>query len=80
MKAHHLILAILCVFLSGCMTAQDRRDKRITQNIDLFYEYTEEERSRIRRGQVDIGFNEDMVFLAIGKAESFVRICRNHPE
>ena len=69
MKAHQLYLAILCVFLSGCMTAQDRRDKRITQNIDLFYEYTEEERAKIRRGQIDIGFNENMVFLAIGKAD-----------
>lgn len=74
MKAHHLYLAILCVFLSGCMTAQDRRDKRITQNIDLFYEYTEEERAKIRRGQIDIGFNEDMVFLAIGKADRIGRL------
>lgn len=73
MKAHHLILAILCVFLWGCMTAQDRRDKRITQNIDLFYEYSEEERAKIRRGQIDIGFDEDMVFLAIGKADRIGR-------
>lgn len=74
MKIQHLSFALFCIFLSGCMTTQDRRDKRITQNIDLFYEYTEGERAKIRRGDIDIGFNEDMVYLAIGKADRVARL------
>ena len=75
MKSSFLLpLALLCLFLSGCMTAESRREKRITQNIDLFYEFTEEERAKIRRGDIDIGFSEDMVFLAIGKADRVARL------
>jgi len=74
MKLYLLSISLLCLFLSGCMTTEARRDKRISQNIDLFYEYTEEERRKIRNGQIDIGFNEDMVYLAIGRADRIARL------
>ena len=80
MKLHYLTLLLICLFLSGCMTTEARRDKRISQNIDLFYNYTEEERAKIRRGEIDIGFNEDMVYLAIGKADRTARLKKADSE
>lgn len=68
-----LSLSILAIFLSGCITPEARREERINQQIDLFYEYPEDVRAMIRAGQIDIGFNENMVYLALGNPHSMSR-------
>ena len=46
---------------------------RIAENIELFYEFPEEVREAIRRGEVEIGFDEDMVRLALGSPDHVYR-------
>ena len=64
-------LPILCVitsflFLVGCSsTPQDR----ISQNRKTFESYPASVQSKISAGQVDIGFTEEMVTLALGKPD-----------
>ena len=63
----------MTLLLAGCITPEAQRERRITQNIDLFYEFPEEIREMVRRGEVDIGFDEDMVHLALGQPDRVSR-------
>jgi hypothetical protein len=73
MKYILALTLVIGLFLSGCITQQAQRERRISQNIDLFYEFPEEAREMIRRGEVDIGFDEDMVDIALGRPDSISR-------
>ena len=58
-----LLLSLACVLFSGCTSG---RSQRISQNEALFSQYTPAERKMIRSGQVAVGFDQDMVRLALG--------------
>ncbi len=61
------------LFLSGCLTPEARREQRISRNPDLFYSFPEAIQEKVRRGEVDIGFYEDMVRLAVGSPDRVSR-------
>ena len=60
------MVLIACWALTGCMSAQHYRDRRIAENPELFNSFTPEIREKVSLGQVDIGFTEEMVRLAWG--------------
>jgi hypothetical protein len=55
------------VFSSGCSTPETR----IRQNPALFAQLAPEQQEMIRRGQVAVGFNAEMVRLALGEPDRF---------
>jgi len=73
MKILRLTSIFFSVVLAGCITPEAQRERRIAENIELFYEFPEEVREAIRRGEVDIGFDEDMVRLALGSPDRVSR-------
>ena len=58
-----LTLATCALLFSGCTSTQSQR---ISQNEALFNTYTPAERKMIRTGQVAVGFDQDMVHMALG--------------
>lgn len=68
MKKTKLLLIILAVagVLSACMTAQQIRDRRIAASPEIFSSFSQEIQQKIRVGQVELGFSEEMVRLAWG--------------
>ena len=73
MMVLRLALIFFFITLAGCITPEAQRERRIAENIELFYEFPEEVREAIRRGEVDIGFDEDMVRLALGSPDRVSR-------
>ena len=73
MKIPRLALIFFSVVLAGCITPEAQRERRIAENIELFYEFPDEVREAIRRGEVEIGFDEDMVRLALGSPDRVSR-------
>ncbi len=73
MKTLRLALIFFSVVLAGCITPEAQRERRIAENIELFYEFSEEVREAIRHGEVEIGFDEDMVRLAVGSPDRVSR-------
>lgn len=55
--------------LSGCMTAQQLRERRIEKNHELFSTFSPDIQEKVRLGQIDIGFSQDMVRLAWGNPD-----------
>ena len=64
-----LVLCSLMIVLSGCMSAETRRLKRIEKHPDIFQAATAEQQSKIRKGQIDIGFTPELVLLSWGKPD-----------
>ncbi len=64
MKTFFSILALICgmAVLTGCSTVETR----IAKQPDLFSRLTPEQQQMIREGRVGIGFDMDMVKLALG--------------
>ncbi|MEJ1342766.1 MAG: hypothetical protein RPU64_15090 [Candidatus Sedimenticola sp. (ex Thyasira tokunagai)] len=58
------LLAIL--LLTGCMSLQEIRDRRITNEQEVFNSFPADVQANIRQGQIDIGYNQSMVQLAWG--------------
>ena len=52
--------------LAACMTAQQIRDRRIASSPEIFNSFTPEIQQKIRTGQIELGFSEEMVRLAWG--------------
>jgi hypothetical protein len=59
--------AALAVFSVGCSTPETR----IRQNPALFAQLAPEQQDLIRRGQVAVGFNAEMVRLALGEPDRY---------
>ncbi len=59
---HALTLAIASLILLGCAST----NQRISQNEALFNTYSPAEKKMIRTGQIAIGFDQDMVRMALG--------------
>ena len=66
-------MVVAMLFLSGCLTPEARREQRISRNPDLFYSFPEAIQEKVRRGEVDIGFNEQMTRMALGQPEKIFR-------
>jgi hypothetical protein len=60
---------IIGLALSGCMSAQYLRDRRIAENIELFSSFPPEIQEQVRLGQIDLGFSEEMVRMAWGSPD-----------
>jgi hypothetical protein len=58
-----LTLAMLALLMTACGTT---KSQRISQNEAAFNSYTPAERKMIRTGQVAVGFDQDMVRMALG--------------
>lgn len=58
-----LTLAALALLFTACGTT---KSQRIAQNEAAFNTYTPAERKMIRTGQVAVGFDQDMVRMALG--------------
>ena len=55
----------LALLLAACATPASR----IRQNPELFASFPLDVQSRVSQGQVDLGFNADMVTMALGKPD-----------
>ncbi len=60
-----LVLATSLGFLVGCQTVE----RRIQEKPEVFYKLDRETQDKILQGIIDIGYNEDMVYLALGKPD-----------
>jgi len=59
----HALTACLILSALACSTT----NSRIKADQDLFESYSAEDQAAIRAGQVEVGFSEDMVRMALGK-------------
>ncbi len=59
-----LFIAALCIS-AGCATPE----ARIRRNPEMFEALPDEVRTQVQRGQIEPGFTEDAVFLALGKPD-----------
>jgi len=57
-----LVILLITLLLSSCASTS----KRISQNEALFNTYTAAEKKMIRTGQIAVGFDQDMVRMALG--------------
>ncbi len=57
-----LVLATSLGFLAGCQTVESR----IEEKPEVFYKLDRETQDKILQGIIDIGYTEDMVYLALG--------------
>jgi len=65
-KRWSTILVVGCALLvCGCATP----DSRIKKHPELFDSFPPETQEEVRQGRVHIGFSQDMVFIALGKAD-----------
>ena len=64
-----LVVLLMTFSLAGCIGSEYLREQRITSNQEAFNSYSPEVQTKVRAGQVDIGFNQEMVYLAWGKAD-----------
>ena len=61
-----LIIAMSVVLATACASTPD---SRISKKQSLFDTYPEEVQSNLRMGKVDVGYDEDMVRMALGKPD-----------
>jgi len=62
-----LFILLAAVFaLSACMTAQQLRESRIAASPEIFNSFSLEVQQKVRAGQIELGFSEEMVRLAWG--------------
>ncbi len=63
-------LAVLLLFgIAGCASPA----KRISQDPDLFAQFSAEDQDKIRAGTIDIGFSAPMVQMALGRPSRVYR-------
>jgi hypothetical protein len=59
-------LAVLTVIaVAGCATPESR----IKEKPEVFNSFPPEVQSKVRTGQVDVGYTKDMVYIALGKPD-----------
>ena len=59
-------LACICLTLLGCITQDSSRESRIRRSLAIFESYPEDIQQSLRNGEVQVGFDEDMVYFAMG--------------
>jgi hypothetical protein len=69
-----LILATSLGFLAGCQSVE----RRIQERPEAFYQLDRETQDKILQGIIDVGYTEDMVYLALGEpSEKRQRVTEN---
>jgi hypothetical protein len=63
-----LLTCIVALVLAGCSTVQSR----IEEKSAVFNALPAETQSRIQQGLVDVGYTQEMVYIAMGKADKVV--------
>jgi hypothetical protein len=58
-------ILFICILI-GCVSAQQIRDGRIRDNQEMFNTFSPDIQDKVRLGQIDLGFTQDMVYLAWG--------------
>ncbi len=66
MKFVVLVFCGLLALAAGCVTPQQVREKRISKEQPLFSTFPADVQEKIQKGQIDLGYNPDMVRLALG--------------
>lgn len=61
-----LLAAGLALLLAGCSTVSSRIDEKAA----VFNSLDPQTQARIRQGLVDVGFTQDMVYMALGRPNS----------
>ncbi len=59
------LCGVAALLMAGCSTPESR----IKQHPDMFASFSPDIQARVRQGQVDVGFNKDMVFIALGEPQ-----------
>jgi len=59
------LAAMTAALLAGCATPESR----IKENPEVFNSFPPEVQSKVRTGQVEIGYSKDMVYIALGKPD-----------
>ncbi len=73
-----LLAVFLLLVLSACASVQELRTQRISENQELFDSYPAEVRSKILRGEIEVGFTSDMVRMAWGPADEVFSRTMKH--
>jgi len=60
---------LLILILAGCLNPQHFRERRISENQQTFNSFSQDTQAKLRAGQIDIGFSQQMVYIAWGKAD-----------
>ncbi len=69
MKTPFVVLGCLAALvLAGCSTVQSRIEEKAT----VFNALPPEQQANIRQGLVDVGYTQDMVYIAMGRADRVV--------
>lgn len=69
-----LLLATSLGFLAGCQSVE----RRIQERPEAFYQLDRETQDKILQGIIDLGYTEDMVYLALGEpSEKRQRVTEN---
>ncbi len=66
---HGFGLGVLCLLPLCLLVACATPDARIKKHQDVFDAFPPEIQEKVREGEIEIGFNEDMVFIALGKPD-----------
>jgi hypothetical protein len=61
-----LTIASIVALMLACASTPD---SRISEKQSLFDSYSEEVQSNLRQGKVDVGYDEDMVQMALGEPD-----------
>jgi len=67
------ILILSCLVLVGCETAESSREKRIARSLHIFQRYPGQTQESLRSGEVQVGFDEDMVYFAMGSPHFIIK-------
>ena len=66
-KGFRVVLATACwLFASGCNLFTPPVERRIEKNQEVFDSYPPEVRENLRLGQIQLGYDEDMVIISLG--------------
>jgi len=72
------LFGIGALLLAGCVSVQEMRDSRIGVHQALFNSFPAEVQDKVRLGQIDIGFTQEMVRLAWGSPDQvFTRMLKD---
>ena len=66
-------LALCCLILGGCISPESSREKRIDRSFSVFQSYPADVQKSLRNGEVQIGFDEDMVYFAMGSPHHILK-------
>jgi len=63
-----LVAGVLAAFVAGCSTPQSR----IQKNPEVFARLTPAQQDLIKKGQIALGFDQEMVQLALGEPDRLI--------